>query len=199
MRGRITLWLSGDRDVKRTALIALLLGAYVGTFSWQLFTTADVGFDALSPRAREVERSLADHQYEQALTLANELKTKYPNEPLIELWLAEIYRGTQRYADEAQAWERFIETGSAPDEACPGLANAYAMSKPEQLDFGAFERCTKLDPRDPERLIDYGLALRLEGKKDEALDAFRRAAELDPHHPAPATFIDELLRSGGRP
>jgi tetratricopeptide (TPR) repeat protein len=168
-------------------------------FSWQLITTADAGFDAVSPQAREVERSLADHQYAQALTLATELKTKYPNEPLIELWLTEIYRGTQRYADEAQAWERFIEMGSAPDEACPGLANAYAMSKPNQLDLAAHERCTRLDPRDPERLIDYGLALGLAGKKDEALTVFRRAAELDPHHPVPGRFIDALSRAGGQP
>jgi tetratricopeptide (TPR) repeat protein len=168
-------------------------------FSWQLITTADVGFDPLSPQAREVERSLADHEYGQALTLANELKTKYPNEPLIELWLTEIYRGTERYADEAQAWERFIEIGSAPDEACPGLANAYAMSKPDQPDLAAHERCTELDSRDPERLVDYGHALALAGKRDEALAVFRRAAELDPRHPAIATQIDRLSRTGGQP
>jgi len=184
--------------MKRTALIALLLGAYAGMFSWQLVTTADAGFDAVSPQAREVERSLANHQYGDALTLANELKTKYPDEPLIDLWLAEIYRGTQRYSDEARAWERFIETGSAPDEACPGLANAYAMSKPNQLDLAAHERCTKLDPRDPERLVDFGYALVLAGKRDEALAVFRRAAELDPRHPAIATQIDLLSRTGGQ-
>jgi tetratricopeptide (TPR) repeat protein len=185
--------------MKRTALIALLLGAYAGMFSWRLFTTAVDGFDAVSPQAREVERSLADQRYEQALPLAKELQTKYPNEPLIELWLAAIYRGMQRYADEAQAWERFIEIGSAPDEACPGLANAYAMSKPNQPDLAAHERCTTLDARDPERLLDYGVALELAGKRDEALAVFRRAAELDPSHPAPGRFIDALLRAGGQP
>jgi tetratricopeptide (TPR) repeat protein len=185
--------------MKRTALIALLLGAYAGMFGWRLFTTAVDGFDAVSPQAREIERSLADQRFEQALPLAKELQTKYPSEPLIELWLADIYRGLQRYADEAQAWERFIEVGSAPEEACPGLANAYAMSKPNQLDLGAHERCTKLDPRDPEHVIDYGIALGLAGKKDEALAVFKRAAELDPGHPAPARFIDALSRAGGQP
>jgi tetratricopeptide (TPR) repeat protein len=181
--------------VKRTALLVLLLAAYAGVFGRHMVTGTGEGFDPLAPQAREIERSLAYGRFQQALPLAKELQALHPEEPLIDLWLARIYHGMRLFADEAKAWERFIEIGGAPEEACPWLAYAYARSKPDQQDLAAQERCVALDPRDPERLVDLGLAFEQAGKRSEALAAYKRAAELESRHRFVAQRIERLSQA----
>lgn len=182
--------------MKRTALLALLLVAYAGMFGRRLVTNTRE-MNPVSPQAREIERALADDQYERALLLAKELQTLHPDEPLVELWLAQTYRGLSRFADEAKAWERFIEIGSAPEEACPWIAYAYSNGGKDQtpLNPAAFERCARLDPRDPERLRGLGDALDGAGKLEEALAVYRRAVEMDPRNPAIARQVERLSRA----
>lgn len=188
--------------MKRTALLLVLLVAYGGMFGRRLITGSGEAFDPVAPQAREIERALADKQYERALPLANELRTLHPDEPLVELWLALTYHGLHRFADEARAWERFIEIGSAPEEACPWMALANELANPgkPEIVIEALERCTTMDRRDPERLADLGIALALAGKTEEALAVYRRAAEMDPRHPVIARQVERLSQtSAGAP
>ena len=182
--------------MKRTALLVLLLAAYAGLFGHRLVTSTGDELDPVGPQAREIERALADKQYERAIPLAKELQTLHPEEPLVQLWLAEAYRGLHRFPDEANAWERFIEIGSAPEEACPWIAYAY-NGGPDQvrLNLEAFERCARLDPRDPERLQGLAAALDHPGKLREALAVYQRAAEMDPRNPAIAKQVERLSRA----
>ena len=182
--------------MKRTALLVLLLVAYGGVFGRRLVTSTGDALDPVGPQAREIERALADKQYERAIPLAKELQTLHPDEPLVELWLAAAYEGLHRFEDEAKAWERFIEIGSAPEEACPWIAYAYTGG-PDQvrLNLEAFERCARLDPRDPERLQGFAAALHEAGKLQEALAVYQRAAEMDPRNPAIAKQVERLSRA----
>jgi tetratricopeptide (TPR) repeat protein len=185
--------------MKRTALLVLLLVAYAGMFGRRLVTST-TEMDPVGPQAREIERALADKQYERALPLAKELQSLHPHEPLIELWMTLIYEGLHRGDEEKKAWERFIEFGSAPEEACPGMAFARSPADQTPPDFEAFERCARLDPRDPQRLIDFADALRGSGKPDEALAVYRRAADMDPRNPLIVQRIERLSQwLAGRP
>ncbi len=47
-----------------------------------------------------------------------------------------------------------------------------------------FQRATSLDPQYAEAFVNYGIALRLQGDYDAALDKLRWAAAIDPQHPA---------------
>ena len=182
--------------MKRTALLVLLLAVYAGLFGHRLVTSTGDELDPVGPQAREIERALADKQYERAIPLAKELQTLHPDEPLVELWLAAAYIGLNRFEDEARAWERFIEIGAAPEEACPRIAYAYSGGPDQiQLSLEAFERCARLDPRDPERLQDFAAALDEAGKLKEALALYQRAAEMDPRNPAIAKQVERLSRA----
>jgi tetratricopeptide (TPR) repeat protein len=150
--------------------------------------------DVVSPRAREVEQAIASARFSAALPIALELRQAHPDEPLVELWLAAIYRGLDRHHDEAASWERFIALGSAPAEACPGLADAYARADATRA-VAAYQRCVDLDPRDPERLIDLAMALERAGRGQEAVEAWHRAGRLDPKHPAVARRLEHLTRA----
>jgi cytochrome c-type biogenesis protein CcmH/NrfG len=87
---------------------------------------------------------------------------------------------------------RFIETGAAPAEACPWIAEAYARSGEGERGLTAYERCAKLDPNDPERLLDLGDAFARAGRASDALAAYRQAATLDARHPVIAKRIERL-------
>jgi tetratricopeptide (TPR) repeat protein len=181
---------------RRVALLLVLLGLYAAFLERRLSPAGAVGLDPVSPRAREVEHAIAAERHADALPLALELEASYPREPLVAYWLALIYQGLGRGADEVAAWERFITLGAAPEEACPGLADARARHAGVDAEQGlrAYERCAELDPRDPERLIDLGDALDRARRRSDALDAYRRAAGLDPTHPVVRRRIDRVSR-----
>jgi len=107
----ITSWLIANPAMKRTALLLLLLAGYGGAVARHHVTSA-TELDPVSPQAREIERALAEEQYEHALPLVRELQALHPNDPLVELWLALIYGGLHRFDDEAAAWQRVIDAGA---------------------------------------------------------------------------------------
>lgn len=179
---------------RRVALLIVLLGAYGVFLERRLSPAGAIGLDALSPRARQVEQAIAAERFADALPIALELEAFYPREPLAAYWLALTYQGLGRSADEAAAWERFIALGAAPEEACPGLADAYARNGDGGGGLRAYERCAQLDPRDPERLLDLGDALERAQRPADALAVYRLAAGVDPRHPVIARRADRVSR-----
>lgn len=185
---------------KRVLLLVVLLGAYGVFLERRLSPEGPAGLDVVSPRARQVEHAIAAGRFADALPIALELEASYSGEPLVVYWLALTYHGLGRFADETAAWERFITLGAAPEEACPELANAYALTGDDDGGVRAYARCAGLDPRDPERLLDLGDALDRARRPAEALEAYRRAASLDPKHPVIARRIDRVSRDmAGKP
>lgn len=184
----------------RVPLLLVLLCAYGIFIERRLSPDGPDGLDVVSPRARLIEHAIAAERFADALPIALEFEASYPREPLVAYWLALTYQGLGRAADEAAAWERFIALGAAPEEACPGLADAYARNGNGDGGLQAYERCTRLDPRDPERLLDLGDALERARRPSDALAAYRRAALLDPKHPVIARRIDRVSRQlAGQP
>ena len=178
----------------RAVLFAVLLGAYGAFVGRQCASERSTRMDVVGARAREVEQAIASARFSAALPVALELRETYPDEPLVELWLAAVYRGLDRPRDEAASWERFIVLGSAPAEACPGLADAYARADGSRA-VASYQRCVDMDPRDAERLIDLAMALERAGQGKEALEAWHRAGQLDPKHPAVARRLEQLSRA----
>ena len=81
-------------------------------------------------------------------------------------------------ADEAAAWERFIDVSPTPIEACPHLGNAYARAGEAARSLEAFERCVSFDPRNAETLFFLGLAYERAGRTDAAADQYSKSVAL---------------------
>lgn len=116
--------------------------------------------DALEPTSRLVERFRNQHVYVQRL--------------------AQIFEKLDRPADEAAAWEQFVEVSPTPVEGCPQLGNAYTRAGETIKALDAFERCVAFDPRNGEMLFFLGLAYERAGRADEAAHQYRQSAELNP-------------------
>ena len=84
--------------MKRALLFAVLLGVYGVVLEWRLYS-GGTRLDPVAPRAREVEQAIAAKRFTAALSMALELRATFPNEPLVQLWLTEVYRGLDRPRD----------------------------------------------------------------------------------------------------
>jgi tetratricopeptide (TPR) repeat protein len=180
----------------------LLLGALAG-----VYLAAGLGgrigellspnrFDPFLPIARSVELRIGERRFAEALPLANSLARTYPTEPLVAYWRGQIARGLGDAPAEAAAWEDFVRLSTAPADACPALAEAYARAGKAPEALRAYERCAQFAPDDPDRLADLGDGYARAGRRADAHAAFARALALDPENPALAARTSALESEG---
>jgi tetratricopeptide (TPR) repeat protein len=185
--------------VKIGALWTALLLAYVGVLQGSRWAGTDDRLDPQAPAPREVEQAIAVGRFLDALPIALDLQQTYSRDPLISLWLGRIYRGLERRADEAAAWETFVERSTEPLEACPAIAQAYEAIDDRERALVWFKRCVDFDPDDPERMADLAAAWERAGDRRQALDGYRRASRLDPGDPALVAQVSRLSSETGVP
>jgi tetratricopeptide (TPR) repeat protein len=184
--------------VRTGTLWTALLLAYVGLLQVSRGSRPDGRLDPLAPAPREVEQAIAAGRFADGLSLALDLQQTYPRDPLVSQWLGRIYRGLDRRADEAAAWERFVERSTEPVEACPAIAQAYEAAEDRERALAWFQRCVEYRPHDPERLADLAAAWERAGDRRQALDGYQRASRLDPGDPALLAQVTRLSEIGAR-
>ena len=170
----------------RTVLIGALFCAYGACALGRLAPVGGRGgFQPFLPPARAVETRIGEGRFAEALTLASDLHQAYPNEPLVDYWLARIHHGLRDPGAEAKAWAQYLAVSAAPQEACPAWPRALAQSGQPAEALSAYERCAALAGDDAERFVDLGDAYLAAGKPADAREAFARAGRLDPENPLP--------------
>jgi tetratricopeptide (TPR) repeat protein len=177
-----------------TALLLVLALAYALIFV-PVDRLRQRGFDPLAARPRVVEELLSAGQFAQALPLALELRTGFPREPEVLVWLAAIHHGLHDDRAEAAAWEEYLRMSSVPAAACPALPDAYTRIGSTSKALAAFERCLQQSPNDPDRMVDLAAAYEKAGRANDAVELYRQAAALDPYDPA----LAEYAPGEGRP
>ena len=169
-----------------TAAARLAGGALVlAVYAWTL-TPSPAASPAANRSDADVEKWLAlsteafaAGRYADALEPTSRLVTRFPTQQVYVLQLARIFGQLHRAADEAAAWERFIDVSPTPVDACPAIGNAYARAGEPLKSLGAFERCVSFDPRNSEQLFFLGLAYEHAGRTADARARYSEAAALD--------------------
>ena len=126
-------------------------------------------------------------RYADALEPTSRLVARFPLQQVYAERLAHIFGKLNRAADEAAAWERFIDVSPTPIDACPAIGNAYARAGEPQKSLEAFERCVSFDPRNSEQLFFLGRAYEHAGRTADALARYSEAAatrSIERRHPA---------------
>jgi len=100
--------------------------------------------DPFAPRSKTVEQLIVAARFADALPLAAELHTNYPDEPLGPYWLATINHALGRPGAEAAAWGEYVRLSKAPGDACPAWPEA--LMRAGQIDQArtASDRCVEL-------------------------------------------------------
>jgi tetratricopeptide (TPR) repeat protein len=168
----------------RRLILALLFLGYAAVFvRLPSVGRAAAPFDPLDRRGREVERAIEERRFAEALPIALDLRHAHDADPVIAHWLAEIYRGLGRSADESQSWERVLALTRLADAACPDLPESYARAGDRVRALDAYERCAAAAPDDPERWFDLGVAYTSESRPLDAANAYAKSRALDPSNP----------------
>ena len=182
--------------MNRSLLLALLLVLSAAPFL-RGPASGDVGFDPLEARGRQVELAIETGRFSDGLPVALDLQRSHPDEPLVLYWLTEIYRGLGRPRDEVLAWQAYLRLSSAPEDACPWLAEAYAHAGDAEAALGQYRDCVSIDPDEPQRLLDLAAAQAARHQMSDALESYARAAALDPRDPAIPRLAGALHRTAG--
>jgi len=172
--------------MSRTLLLAGLVAAYLTAGLWgrigELLTPNR--FDPFLPLARSVELRVGERRFAEARPLADSLARAYPDQPLVAFWRARIQHGLGNASGEALAWEDYIRMSSAPAEACPAIAEAYAAAGRTADALRGYERCAAFTPDDSDRIVDLGDAYARARQRADARQAYARALQHDGDNPA---------------
>jgi tetratricopeptide (TPR) repeat protein len=116
-------------------------------------------------------------RYADALEPTSRLVARFPLQQAYAERLAHTFGKLNRPADEAAAWERFVDTSPTPIDACPAIGDAYTRAGQPQKSLEALQRCVSFDPRNSEQL--FFLGLRHAGQQPMRCSLFRGGA-IDP-------------------
>lgn len=168
--------------MRRTFLLILLLAIYLASPVRSLVggVVRRGAFDPFLPAARALEQRIGEGRFADALPLAHELERTYPRDEQVAFWLAGVHHGLNDSSSEAVAWERYMTLSAAPEEACPGLPEAYARAGKPAESLQAYERCAAFDDPDVVRLVDLAEAYARAHRTRDAIAQYERAASIDP-------------------
>jgi tetratricopeptide (TPR) repeat protein len=147
------------------------------------------GRPTLSPaEAQKLDNSsrtlLSQQKFQEALAPSLQLHEVYPGNHIYIARLADIYDHLERYGDEAQMWEQYLDRAPTPVEGCPQYGQAYQKwgDGHEKEAIAAFERCLALDPTNTDSIFYMAHALELEGEWDRAAALYERGIVLSPSY-----------------
>jgi tetratricopeptide (TPR) repeat protein len=109
--------------------------------------------------------------------------------------VARVYEGLGAPADEAIAWEVYLQKWPPTSDVCLRLSDVYhELAQPKQV-VSTVNRCLALDDRQPELLGDLAAAYLELGDRSAAVAALKRALAIDPADPQFLAQLRNLERA----
>jgi tetratricopeptide (TPR) repeat protein len=165
-------------------LVAAL--ATLGVFAWILTPRAVVTAREPGPTTETLlavsRDALTRQQWNQALEPTRALVERFPSQHVYLERLAQIYHALARYSDEAETWERVLTVAPNTEYVCPDIGSAYEKAGNLTAAVDAFQRCVKLDPRNPESLYYLARTYQRADQSSAAERAYRDVLTLEPTH-----------------
>ena len=143
---------------------------------------------ALSDKASEGERLMirtleagANADRAKALSYAEELVAKYPQDERAHFILGNAYNGRQQYDRAIAEYKKAIEIAPNFSPAYNSLGYAYRPTGNNAEAEKAFKKYIELVPNDPNPYDSYAELLMKTGRFDESIEQYRKALSIDPH------------------
>jgi tetratricopeptide (TPR) repeat protein len=143
--------------------------------------------------------NLRQHKTEEALGLTEKLHKAYPQNHIYIEQLAGIYHTLERYKEEAESWELYMQYSPTAIEACPQLGEAYRRQGLVQETLNACQRCLALDEKNVDSLFFLALAYERSNQLDKATEFYERALQLHPPYADPQIGLARVCLRQGKP
>lgn len=177
-----------------TALAMTILCA-TALFGIPSCTTAGSAEDTLQKTTRQI----ASGHAEQALAVLKAFRDAHPDQAIIDRQIARAYAALDRPADEAAAWESFLQKSPVGGDGCDRLA---ALRRRMHADthqiITILERCLQASPAEPGLLAQLALAYDAAGDREAANTAYQRAIRFDPDNPTLLVRLGQRMLADGR-
>ena len=140
---------------------------------------------------------LGSGDFEHANKKLTVMNLDHPNNPDVLLRLAEVNRAAGRQLAAIEFYKKTLKLNPASRDAWMGLSKIYLKSKPAAA-LEILENLSKLYPNDPQVIDDYGVALDLNGRYEEAQNTYKRAISIDPSMISPEINLGLSLGLSGQ-
>jgi tetratricopeptide (TPR) repeat protein len=143
--------------------------------------------EAVGPGSPDLDRTLAASReaftagrFDEGLAPTLALAEALPGQPMVLERLARTHQALGQRADEARAWEAFVEASAVPIEACPMLPDAHRAAGDHGAALAAYERCVSFDPKNVDMLLALGQAYVRAGRPGDARRVLEQGAGYAP-------------------
>lgn len=163
----------------------LVLAAFYWSLLWNPWMPNDLEYGAgLPPEAFQIvlddsARFMATGDLDRAEKVLLQVHQEFPQNSTYMWHLAEFYRDTGRYLDEAKMWEQFMEYAPLPGMACPQIGLAWRNAGYWDQAAEKFKDCFKIEETSDTTLL-MALTLEQDGDLSEAEDLYSRVLEAEP-------------------
>ncbi len=157
---------------------------------------ADKAIDELRAQFTKAAELAQSGKHEEAEVIYKDLLVKNPSVPELHYNLGFIYQQRKDWAAAEAAFKKAIEIRPAYSEAQTALASVYQSSG--QGDKAMEVAKQSASGGDAKSQFNLGIVAMNQGKEEEALAAFQKAAELDPTNAEPHYFIGTRSLQLGR-
>ncbi len=144
-------------------------------------TANGLSADAVRDLVDQSKKLLQEKKYEQALPLMLRVHKAYPESHIYIEHLATIYAALDRFGEEAQMWEQFLQYAPMPAEGCPQIGQAYEKQNKLGDAEKAFERCYIIEPNS-DNILFYAHAVEMKGDYKKAAALYEQGVKRSPNY-----------------
>jgi Flp pilus assembly protein TadD len=172
------------------------------TFRLQKLAVAPSALGSLSPRDLQASLASADalynsQQWDEAIAAYKEILERSPSLSVINLQIAAAYRNMRAFDDALKAYNELLRIDPTSDKAKVGIA----MTNLEKGDLEMAERTLEVAAKAPgatrEVFYDLGEIKLAKSQPAEAVQAYERAAEVDPTWGKPPLALGRIAMEQG--
>jgi predicted Zn-dependent protease len=187
-----------NSQIAKLALARLdLLQKHFPEAEKQFVEVYKVGQPDLRPLDGLMETYLAENQPAKAFALVEKELAAAPDKPQLIARLAELNFHTRKLAAALGGYQGLLakDPNSAPLNR--RIGEIASLMGDRDTAIRSFQKAAQSDPKDLQSLIELGSFLLTSGKKQEALDVFRKCLALSPDQPAILNNVAYLIADTG--
>ncbi len=119
--------------------------------------------------------------YDQAISILQEVTAAEPNKDLLWAYLGDAYRGAKKYPEAIEAYQKALAINPNSGAYHNGLADAYAKSGQTDKAVAEYAAAAQAEPANAATYyFNEGAIFTNTGKVDEAISAFDKTIQTDP-------------------
>jgi two-component system chemotaxis response regulator CheY len=153
--------------------------------------------DAIETKFQSGMTLLSAHQYDEAMTVFQDILKINPHSPRTYYALGQVYEAKNDMNAAQKAYQKAVELSPKFVKVHERLAKIYEKGKDHQSALKHIKVAIKISPWNPHRQVEVGKMHLKMGKPKKAKEAFNKAMQLEPENAERLSEIGEAFLESG--